>query len=202
MPTEERIAKVKRLLSFRQPDLRVVMEEVTNTHNASAVVRTCEATGILYLEIISASPDPFPVNEAISTRADKWLHFNYHKTTSDCLSGLKKEGFQIVATHLGETAVPYTDIDYTRPTAVVFGNESEGISPEALNLADVCVKIPMFGMVQSLNLSVSVGIILAEAVKQRMAAGFFKSPRLTEEESTNLFNQWLRLAPGSKNNGG
>lgn len=194
MPTEERIAKVKRLLSFRQPDLRIVLEEVTNTHNASAVVRTSEAAGILYLDIISSGPEPFPVNEAISTRAEKWLQFNYHRKTIECLTGLKKQGFQIAATHLGRTAVPYTDIDYTRPTAVVFGNESEGISAEALRLADAGIKIPMFGMVQSLNLSVSVGIILAEAVRQRMAAGFYQSPRLTKDEYTALFNQWLNLS--------
>ncbi len=200
MPTEERIAKVKRLLSFRQPDLRVVMEEVTNTHNASAVARTSEASGILYLEIISASPDPFPINEAISTRADKWLHFNHHKNTAACLASLKKEGFQVIATHLGDTAIPYTDIDYTRPTAIVFGNESEGISTEGLELADACVKIPMFGMVQSLNLSVSVGIILAEAVKQRMNAGFYESPRLSDKEYKSLYNQWLNLSPGENNN--
>jgi len=201
MPTEERIAKVKRLLSFRQPDLRVVMEEVTNTHNASAVARTSEAAGILYLEIISASPDPFPINEAISTRADKWLHFNHHKNTAACLASLKKEGFQVIATHLGDTAIPYTDIDYTRPTAIVFGNESEGISTEGLELADACVKIPMFGMVQSLNLSVSVGIILAEAVKQRMNAGFYESPRLSDKEYKSLYNQWLNFSPADNNNG-
>ena len=83
MPTKERIQKVKHVLSLRQPDLRVVLEEVTNTHNASAVVRTCDAAGVLYLDIISSSGDAFPVNEAISTRAEKWLHFYNYRSTEE-----------------------------------------------------------------------------------------------------------------------
>ena len=76
MPTKERIEKVKRVLSLRQPDLRIVLEEVKNKHNASAVVRTCDAAGILHMDVISESGEAFPVNEAISTRAEKWLQFH------------------------------------------------------------------------------------------------------------------------------
>ena len=72
VPTQERIIKVKKVLSLRQPDLRIVLEEVTNTHNASAVVRTCDAAGILNIDIISQAKEPFPINDAISTRAEKW----------------------------------------------------------------------------------------------------------------------------------
>jgi tRNA (guanosine-2'-O-)-methyltransferase len=193
MPTKERIKKAKHVLSLRQPDLRVALEEVTNTHNASAVVRTCDAAGIMYVEIISASGEPFPVNRAISTRAEKWLRFNYYSSTSECLKHLKDEGFTIAATHLGEEAVPYTSLDYTEPTVIVFGNESEGISEEALKLSDHVIKIPMVGMVQSLNLSVSVGIILYEAMKQRQDKGYYDNSRLSSDEFQSFLNQWLKL---------
>jgi len=193
MPTKERIQKVEKVLSFRQSDLHVVLEEVTNTHNASAVVRTCDAAGILYLDIISASRDPFPVNEAISTRAEKWLHFSHYRSTKECLEHLKKKGFKIAATFLGEKSILHTDIDYTKPLAVVFGNESEGISEEARNMADHVIRIPMFGMAQSLNLSVSVGIILYEALKQRMAKDFHKKRRLSPQEFQSFLNTWLNL---------
>jgi tRNA (guanosine-2'-O-)-methyltransferase len=193
MPTKERIKKAKHVLSLRQPDLRVALEEVTNTHNASAVVRTCDAAGIMYVEIISASGEPFPVNRAISTRAEKWLRFNYYSSTSECLKHLKDEGFTIAATHLGEEAVPYTSLDYTEPTVIVFGNESEGISEEALKLSDHVIKIPMVGMVQSLNLSVSVGIILYEAMKQRQDKGYYANSRLSSDEFQSFLNQWLKL---------
>ncbi len=193
MPTEERIRKVKHVLSLRQPDLRIVLEEATNTHNASAVVRTCDAAGILYLDIISTCGEPFPVNEAISTRAEKWLQFVYHASTKECLTELKEKGFKIAATHLGDKSIPYTALDYTQPLALVFGNESEGISKEARNLADFIIKIPMIGMAQSLNLSVSVGIILYEALKQRMAKGFHKETRLSQKEYKSLLKAWLNL---------
>jgi tRNA (guanosine-2'-O-)-methyltransferase len=193
MPTKERIKKAKQVLSLRQPDLRVALEEVTNTHNASAVVRTCDAAGIMHVEIISASGEPFPVNRAISTRAEKWLRFNYYSSTSDCLKHLKDEGFTIAATHLGEEAVPYTSLDYTEPIVIVFGNESEGISEEALKLSDHIIKIPMVGMVQSLNLSVSVGIILYEAMKQRQDKGYYANSRLSSDEFQSFLNQWLKI---------
>lgn len=195
MPTKERIEKAKRVLSLRQPDLRIALEEVTNTHNASAVVRTCDAAGIMYLEIISAAMEPFPVNRAVSTRAEKWLKLNYYSSTKKCLSHLKKQGFKIAATHLGANAVPHTSVDYTQPIAVVFGNESEGISAEALEIADYVIRVPMMGMVQSLNLSVSVGIILYEAIKQREKKDFYSQTRLSSREYKNFLNSWLKLPP-------
>jgi len=192
VPTKQRINKVKKVLSRRQPDLRVVLEEVLNTHNASAVVRTCDAAGILYIDIIYQGDEAFPVNEAISTRAEKWLHFNQHSSTKECLVSLKDRGFQIIGTHLGENTVSFTGIDYTQPTAVVFGNEAEGISEEARSMADALVSIPMFGMVQSLNLSVSVGIILYEAIKQRQKKGLYREPRLSKKETEFFTNKWLK----------
>ena len=194
MPTKERIEKVKRVLSHRQPDLRVVLEEVKNTHNASAVVRTCDAAGILNLDIISASGEPFPVNEAISTRAEKWLQFHYHKSSTDCLTQLKAEGFKIVATHLSKDSLSYMDLDYTQPLAVIFGNEAEGISEEALGVSDYKIRIPMVGMAQSLNLSVSVGIILYEAMKQRKEKGYYKKRRLPSNEFKTFTDRWLGLS--------
>lgn len=193
MPTKEREEKIKRILSLRQPDLRVVLEEVKNTHNASAVVRTCDAAGILYVDIISSSRESFPINEAISTRAEKWLAFQYYTSTKECLSQLKEKGFKIAATHLKANAVPYTTLDYTKPMAIVFGNETEGISDEALDLSDYVIKIPMIGMAQSLNLSVSVGIILYEAMKQRKAKGYYKKSRLSAAEFETHLQCWLGL---------
>jgi len=192
MPTKERTNKATQVLTHRQPDLRVALEEVTNTHNASAVVRTCDAAGIMYVDIISSSGEPFPVNRAVSTRAEKWLKFNYYSSTSECLKHLKDEGFTIAATHLSAEAAPYTSLDYTEPTVIVFGNESAGISEEALKLSDHVIKIPMVGMVQSLNLSVSVGIILYEAMKQRQEKGYYSNSRLSSDEFQSFLNQWLK----------
>lgn len=193
MTTKKRIDKVKKILSLRQPDLRVVLEDVLNTHNASAVIRTCDAAGILYVDIISRSKESFPINEAISTRAEKWINLSNYSSPSECFGALKKKGFKIAATHLGEDSLLYTALDYTQPIAIAFGNESEGISQEALELADFRIMIPMIGMVQSLNLSVSVGIILYEAMKQRREKGFYKKRRLPSEKFEKYYKKWLSI---------
>lgn len=190
MPTKNRISKIEQVLSKRQPDLRIVLEEVTNTHNASAVVRTCDAAGVLHIDLVYASSDPFPVNEAISTRSEKWLNLKRYTSVSTCLNKLKKQGFQIAATHLGADSIPYSTINYAQPIALVFGNESEGISQEALKLADHNIKIPMMGMAQSLNLSVSVGIILYEALRQRTTANY--KSQLSSEDFLQFKNKWLK----------
>jgi tRNA (guanosine-2'-O-)-methyltransferase len=166
---------------------------VTIAHNASAVIRTCDAAGILHLDLISPNPELLRFNEAITTRADKWLEIGVHGTAAECFAPLKEAGFMVVATHLEAEAVPYTDIDYTKPLALVFGSEAEGISAESLAFADTIVRIPMLGMVQSLNLSVSVAVILYEALRQREAKGFLKKSRLPGGEFERLRKQWLKL---------
>lgn len=196
MPTAARIKKVTEVLSRRQPDLRVVLEGVTITHNASAVIRTCDAAGVLYVDIISASDEPLIINKAISTRAEKWVEIHRHSSPASCLLPLKKKGYRIAATYLGEKAIPYTELDYARPLAIVFGSESEGVSEETLALADDRVMIPMVGMVQSLNLSVSVGIILYEAIKQRKAKGYSDKIKLTKKEFKKFQEKWLPSPSG------
>ena len=194
MPTPERIERVERVLSQRQADLRVVLEGVTIAHNASAVIRTCDAAGVLYLDLIAPNPELLRFNEAISTRADKWLEIAVHPAPEECLEPLKRAGFEIVATHLQRDAVPYTDIDFAKPVALVFGSEAEGISDACLAYADKVVRIPMLGMVQSLNLSVSVAVILYEAWRQRAAKGYADKSRLPAAEYERLRKLWLNLA--------
>lgn len=194
MPTKERIAKVRQVLSSRQPDLRVVLEDITITHNASAVIRTCDAAGILDVDIISTGLEPLLVNKAISTRAEKWVRLHRHSSARECLTDLKKKGFKVAVTFLAEDSMPYTNLNYGRALALVFGNESQGVSREALDLADFRIKIPMVGMVRSLNLSVSVGIVLYEAFKQRQARGFYGCRRLAAREFESLYKEWLEIS--------
>ena len=191
MPTPQRIERVKRLLTLRQPDLRVVLEGVAIAHNASAVIRTCDAAGILHLDLVSPNPDLLGINKAISTRAEKWVDVHIHESIKTCLLPLREKGFKVAVTHLDKDAISYTDLDYTQPLAVVFGSESEGVSRETLELADLKVQIPMLGMVQSLNLSVSVGVILYEAMKQRRARGFYDRRRLSDDEFETYLRKWL-----------
>jgi len=191
MPTPERIQKIKRLLSLRQPDLRIVLEGVTIAHNASAVIRTCDAAGVLHLDIISPTPEAIVFHKAISTRSEKWVETHIYPSLSECLKPLREKNFKVAVTHLDQDSLLYTELDYTQPLAIVFGSESEGVSEEALRWADYKIKIPMLGMVQSLNLSVSVAIILYEALRQRWDRGFFKKRRLSDEEFRFYLQKWL-----------
>jgi tRNA (guanosine-2'-O-)-methyltransferase len=191
VPTPQRIDRVRRLLALRQPDLRVVLEGVAIAHNASAVIRTCDAAGILHLDLVSPNPELLGINRAISTRAEKWVDVHIYESIAGCLLPLKEKGFKVAVTHLGKDAVPYTDLDYTQPLALVFGSEAEGVSQETLELADLRVRIPMLGMVQSLNLSVSVGVILYEAMKQRRARGFYERRRLSDGDFEAYLQKWL-----------
>ena len=106
---------------------------------------------------------------------------------------MKRAGFEIVATHLRPDTVPYTDIDFAKPVALVFGSEANGISDDCLAFADKVVRIPMLGMVQSLNLSVSVAIMLYEALRQRAMKGYAGASRLPAEEYARLRKEWLRI---------
>lgn len=191
VPTEKRREKIISVLSKRQPDLQVVLEEVSIAHNASAVARTCEAVGVLHLHIITPEPEKVVFNEAITTRAEKWLEIHFHPNTSECLSSLKAQGYKIAVTTLSGQPIPYDEIDYCQPMAIVFGNESEGVSSTALQYADYQIKIPMVGMVQSLNLSVSAAIILYEAFRQRLDRGLYSSSRLAPEQFQELLTRWL-----------
>jgi len=193
MPTQARIKKVKQVLSNRYSDLRVVLEEVKNTHNASAVVRTCDAAGIQFLDVISAEQEPFSVNEAISTRAEKWLHMYHYTSTSECLLSIRNQGFKIAATTLSEKSVPYNEIDYSNPTAFVFGNEADGTSRTACDYADHLIHIPMKGMAQSLNLSVSVGIVLYEAIRQRNQNRSYQHAGLDDKTYMKFMEDWLGI---------
>ena len=193
MPTPERVAKVERVLARRQADLRVVLECVTNDHNASAVMRTCDAAGVLHLDLIGPNPELLRPNKAISTRADKWLEIAIHSTPADCFGPLKAAGFEIIAPHLVRDAVPYTEVDLAKPAVLVFGSEADGLTEESLAFADRNVRIPMFGMVQSLNLSVSVAILLYEALRQRTAKGYGEAARLPAAELERLRKQWLNV---------
>jgi len=191
VPTAARKEKLTKALSRRQPDLQVVLEGVTIAHNASAVARTCEAVGALNLHIISPYPEKVIFNEAITTRAEKWLLIHFHQTTTQALNLLKGQGLKIAVTTLSPLALPYTELDYCQPLALVFGNEAEGVSAEALSLSDYQIHIPMVGLVQSLNLSVSAAIILYEAFRQRQARGWYAERRLPDSEFEQLLKIWL-----------
>ena len=183
--TPERLAIIKKILNMRQTDLTVVMENVRKPHNLAAVARTLEAVGGLEIHAITELTS-IRLTQMSAGGTKKWIKVNKHPSTEQGLTHLKQQGFQIVATSLSENSKDYREIDYTRPTAILVGEELEGISDQALQMADENISIPMIGMVQSLNVSVASALVLYEAYHQRMATGSYDKRSLDDETYMTL----------------
>ncbi|RWR03160.1 tRNA guanosine-2'-O-methyltransferase [[Pantoea] beijingensis] len=168
----QRFARIREMLAARQHDLTVCMEQVHKPHNVSAVIRTADAVGVH--EVHAVWPGS-RMRTMVSSAAgsNSWVQVKTHPTIADAVGHLKDQGMQILATHLSDSAVDFREIDYTRPTCILMGQEKTGITREALYLADRDIIIPMVGMVQSLNVSVASALILYEAQRQRQNAGMY-----------------------------
>jgi tRNA (guanosine-2'-O-)-methyltransferase len=189
--TERRREKFERVIAARRPDLTVVMEDIHDPHNVSAMLRSADAVGVLRVHLVYAK-DQFPkLGKKSSASATKWVAKARHASVRECYDALRAEGFTICATHLGKRSVSLYDADLTKKVALVFGNEHRGVSEEAAELADVNFRIPMAGMIESLNVSVACAVTLYEAFRQRLADG----PRkLSAKEKTvvkELTAEWL-----------
>ena len=191
-PGERRAERLRQVLSMRRPDLTVVLENVHDPHNVSAVLRSCDAVGVLRVELLY-TVEKFPrIGKKSSSSANKWLDLRRHTSVAGCYSLLREEGFRIYATRLGGASVPLYELDLSRPSALVFGNEHRGVSPEAAEAADGNFHIPMVGMIQSLNVSVAAAVALYEAHRQRLASGVEGKKGLGAEELARLYEDWSR----------
>ena len=192
--TERRQARLAGVLARRQPDLTVVIEDVHDRHNISAVLRSCDAVGILDVHTIytDAEPPAGAFARTTSASAAKWIGVHRHVSVADCFEALRERGFAILATSIDDTSRDLYDCDLVRPTAFVFGNEHRGVSDEARRGADSSVAIPMMGMVESLNISVACAVSLYEAFRQRRAAGSYQAPKLDDAARAALLDDWLR----------
>ncbi len=187
----ERYAKLSAVLDNRQPDLTVLMEGIHKPHNLAAVARTADAVGVGKLHAVFASSKTGfgRVNAASGVR--RFVAVQSHENIELAVTALKAKGLRVLVTALTDEAVNYRDVDYTRPTAIVTGNELEGISDTALALADEVVHIPMTGAVQSLNVSVAAALMLFEAKHQREKAGMYGECKIAESRRQQLLFQWL-----------
>jgi tRNA (guanosine-2'-O-)-methyltransferase len=165
----ERKARIDEVVSRRTRTLVVVMEAFCDPQNVNAVLRTCDSFGVQEVHVVEGPMKGFDRNKKISQNADKWLDVTRWTSTRECLAALKERGFAIYVTWLGEGTVGLADLDFVGPVALVFGNESRGVSDDALALADARYAIPMRGFSQSLNVSVAAAVSLARAVDRREA---------------------------------
>ena len=193
MSTEERLARIDDSLSRKQPTLQIMLDNVHSSQNLSAIIRSCDAVGVLDIYYSTKENEALRIHKTITQGAHRWTH-RYRMKDDDKVAFLKQkksQGFQIVVTHLEERAVSFREIDYTKPTLLVMGNEKEGVSPEVIKMADEVIIIPMQGMVQSLNVSVATALILYEAQRQLENAGRYDAPILSEEKREEIKAAWV-----------
>ena len=198
----ERFQRLRAVLERRQPDLTILMDRVNKSHNFSAILRNCDAVGVLRAHVVPPEKG-LALHHGTSAGTMKWVQVHRHKSVEDAARSLKKEGFSLIAAHPSKHSVDLREVDYSGPTAILVGAELHGVSEEGLDTADLCVKIPMTGMVKSLNVSVATSLLLFEAFRQRQAAGMYEGSRLDRNEfEKHLFEwSWPSLAAARRRDG-
>lgn len=177
----ERYQRINTLLDTRQTDLTVVMENVHKNHNLSAVIRSADAIGVHEMHAIWLTKKA-RLSGGTALGSQNWVKIHNHNTVTDAVEATQGKGMQLIVTHLSAQAIDFRDVDYTRPTAILLGQEKYGVTEQALGLADYHVKIPMVGMAQSLNVSVAGAVMLYEAQRQREQAGLYDTPQVSAAE--------------------
>jgi tRNA (guanosine-2'-O-)-methyltransferase len=190
--TERRKEKILSVLNQRQPNLTIVMEDIHDPHNVSAMLRSADAVGVMEVQLLYTQ-EKFPrLGKKSSASATKWVSRRKFGTIQECYDTLRKEGFLIYATHMGASAVSLYDLDLTKNVALVFGNEHRGVSDEAAKLADGNFLIPMTGMIQSLNVSVACAVTLYEAFRQRSLLPTKRRASLSADALKTTFDEWMK----------
>ena len=192
--TEKRISRFIEVVNARQKGLTVVLENVYDAHNVSAVLRSAESVGIDKIYLIY-NIEKYPrISKVSSASANKWVDVEKFSSVKECYKKLRNEKFKIYTTHMCDKVkknVSLYSLDLTKSSALVFGNEHRGLSDEALALADKNFLIPMKGLIQSLNISVSVAVTLFEAMRQRELKGMYDKSKYTKAELKSKLEYYL-----------
>ncbi len=189
--TPERLARITSVLNKRQTDITVVLENVQDPHNISAVMRTCDAVGIQDIYVLTTKvPRHKKWGKRSSSSADKWLTVHQFDDLEKCILSIRQRYSRILTTHLGTDSVSLYELDLTERIALVFGNEHEGVSDEFRAQADGNFLIPQMGIIRSLNISVACAVTLYEAMRQKHGKGHYENCRMEEQRYHQLLKEW------------
>ncbi len=191
--TDKRKQTFKDVLSQRTRHFTVVLEDIYQAHNASAVVRTCDIFGVQDIHAIE-NKYTNKVSRHVAKGSQKWLNIKRYREDGDnttaCLNHLKKEGYQIIGTTPHNNSCMLQEFDITKKSAFVFGEEAEGISDIVKDNADGFLKIPMVGFTESLNISVAAAIILQDVTTKLRESTI--NWQLTDQEKKVLYFDWVK----------
>jgi tRNA (guanosine-2'-O-)-methyltransferase len=207
--------KFRHVLGKRQPTLTIVLENVHDPHNIAAVLRSCDAVGVIEICAVYHSRQHFPnlgnlseIEKGIIARklggsvkklsgkkssagTRKWLEIRRFGSIEECYQALRAEGKKIYSTYFSASSVSLYSLNLIQPVALVFGNEQDGVTAHAAELADGNFLIPQFGMGQSLNISVACAVSMFEACRQRLEAGMYAVPQLSDSVFQSMLDEWL-----------
>jgi tRNA (guanosine-2'-O-)-methyltransferase len=189
--TPERKERLLDVLNKRQNNITVVLENVFDPHNISAVMRTCDAVGVQEIYVLNTKIPPHKKwGSKSSSSAAKWLTIFQFTDVQECIKKLKEKYVTILTTHLSSDAKSLYDINFTGSVALVFGNEHDGVSKEIRDLADGNFVIPQVGIIKSLNISVACAVSLYEAFRQKNNAGDYEKRNLPDASFNALLDEW------------
>lgn len=187
--TENRKNRFDSVINDRMNYLQIVVEDLYQGHNASAVIRSCDCFGIQYMHFIE-NKNTMKVNNEIALGAGSWVTVNKHNNTKQCLNDLKKQGFKIVATSPHKNDCTIDTLPINQKIALVFGTELNGITQDVMDVADEFVKIPMYGFTESFNISVSAALCMYE-LTTRIRKNL-SNYHLNENEKIDVYLDWLK----------
>ena len=187
--TDNRKERFLQVLSKRTNHFTIAMEDIFQLHNTSAVMRSCEVFGIQQLNVIEERYTK-SIDKEIAMGAQKWVDVNRFNSNTSCISDLKSKGYQIIATTPHENDCDLDDFDISKPSALFFGTERDGLSEEVIKNADGFLKIPMAGFTESLNISVSAAIIIQNVMNRLHKSSI--NWHLTDEEILEKRMQWAK----------
>lgn len=194
----EREQKLRDAIRKTQPDLTVILENIFDPLNISAVLRSCDAVGIREIFVVYTKnyldKRGLVLGKRTSGGAFKWIDVYVFEDLEECFRRVKSRYGRILTTKIGENSPSLYSLDLSESTALLFGNEDEGISEEAYALADGNFVIPQNGFTESLNISVACAVSLFEAYRQRMEKGFYtENTKLSEAQQDLLFDRWSAI---------
>ncbi len=186
--TPARKALFDKVVRQRTNHFTVVTEDVYQLHNTSAVMRSCDVFGIQNIHVIEER-NLKKIDREIAMGAQKWVTLNRYHSSEECIQSLREKGYQIVASSPHHDAGMLSDFDISKPSAIFFGTETNGLSAEIIDQADEFIKIPMSGFTESLNISVSAAIILQDITQKLRSSNL--NWELTENEKNAIKFEWL-----------
>lgn len=192
---QQREHKIRSVIRQSQPDLTVVLENIFDPLNISAVLRSCDAVGVREVFVVYTKKyldkRGLVLGKRTSGGTFKWIDVYLFEDLEECFRRVRARYGRILATSLGEKSESLYDLDLSEPTALLFGNEDEGVSAEALALCDGNFNIPQAGFAESLNISVACAITLYEARRQRAAQGYYgEKSKFSAAQQQQLFERW------------